>query len=294
MGRFLSTALCVALFLTAATDKIRAASRITKDIEFASVDGHSLKLDLYLPSETKDPTLVVWIHGGGWQAGDKSKCEVPWLAGHGYAVASISYRLTDQAIFPAQVHDCKAAVRWLRAHAGKYGYRCDQMAVAGSSAGGMLAALMGTSGDVSELEGTVGGNLDHSSRLDAVIDYYGATDFILRSRTQPHRANKPGSVVYKLLGGGADKKTVLAKLASAVSHVSADDPPMLVIHGDQDKTVLIDQSEAILKAYRKAQLPIEFKVLAGAAHGGQVFYTGERRNMVLKFLDRSLANRGTN
>lgn len=273
------------------TTQILAADPIVrKDIEFASVDGHSLKLDLYLPKKTKAAPLVVWIHGGGWRGGSKNSCPISWLTSDGYAVASISYRLTDKAIFPAQIHDCKAAVRWLRAHAADFGYSTQKIAVAGSSAGGHLAALMGTSGDVQELEGSVGGNSDQSSRVDAVIDFYGATDFVLRSRTQPHRANKPGSVVYLLLGGGADQKVELARLASAAFHVSKDDPPFLVFHGDNDKTVLLDQSERINEIYTEAGLSIDFHVLKGSGHGGSEFYSGERRDIIRKFLAEQLGS----
>ncbi len=261
---------------------------IRKDIEFANVDGHSLKLDLYLPTETQDAPLVVWIHGGGWRGGSKNNCPISWLTEDGYAVASISYRLTDRAIFPAQIHDCKAAIRWLRANAGKFGYRTTRVAVSGSSAGGHLAALVGTSGDVQELEGAVGGNLDQSSRVDAVVDFYGATDFVLRSKTQPHRANQEGSVVYRLLGGGADRKVELAKQASAAFHVSKDDPPFLVFHGSNDKTVLLDQSQRIKEVYTKAGLPITLHVLDGSGHGGKEFYEGERRGLIRKFLEKHL------
>lgn len=261
---------------------------IHKDIEFANVDGHSLKLDLYLTAEGKVGPLVVWIHGGGWRGGSKSKCGISWLTDDGFAVASISYRLTDKAIFPAQIHDCKAAIRWLRANAGKHGYSTTKIGVSGSSAGGHLAALVGTSGGVKELEGTVGGNLDHSSRVDAVVDFYGATDFVLRSQTQPHRANQKGSVVYLLLGGGADQKVALAKQASAAFHVTKDDPPFLVFHGDKDKTVLLDQSERINEVYTKAGLPITLHVLKGSGHGGNGFYSGERRGLIRSFLEKHL------
>ena len=116
----------------------------------------------------------------------------------GIAVASISYRFSQDAKFPAQIHDCKGAIRWLRAHADQYGYSADKIAVVGSSAGGMLAALLATSADLPELEGNVGGNLNYSSRVEAPVDFYGATDFILRSKTQPRNANNPGSVVHDL------------------------------------------------------------------------------------------------
>ncbi|MED6300446.1 MAG: alpha/beta hydrolase [Verrucomicrobiota bacterium] len=259
-----------------------------KDIEFAKIKDHSLKLDLYLPEKAKESALVVWIHGGGWQKGSKNDCKVKWLNEHGYSVASISYRLSQIAKFPAQLHDCKGAIRWLRANSSKYGYKTNHIVVAGSSAGGHLAALIGTTSGNQRLEGDVGGNLNQRSSVSAIIDYYGPTDFILRSKTQPSRANEIGSVVYNLLGGGADKKVELAKLASAAYHVTKDDPPLLIFHGDKDNTVLIDQSEAITKVYKSKGLSVQMNVLSGKKHGGADFYQGENRQRVLKFLDKVL------
>jgi acetyl esterase/lipase len=266
-----------------------ASERIIKNIEFARVDKQRLALDLYLPEGVKDPPLVIWIHGGGWKSGSREQCQIRWMTDHGFAIASISYRLTDQAIFPAQIHDCKAAVRWLRANSETYGYSAEKLAVAGASAGGMLAALLGTSGGVSSLEGTVGGNLDQSSRVQAVIDFYGATDFVLRSKTQPSRANEPGSVVHRLLGGGADDKLALAKMASAAFHVSPDDPPMLVYHGEKDKTVLPDQSKRIHDVYSAAGLPITLITIQKAGHGGKQFHRADNRRTMINFLKRHIS-----
>jgi acetyl esterase/lipase len=259
----------------------------TLDIVYAEVDDKFLELDLYVPQYVEEPPLFVWIHGGGWREGDKGQFPFRWLAErHGYAVASINYRLSSETIFPAQMHDCKAAIRWLRANSSTYGYSVEKIAVAGDSAGGMLAALVGTSGNVEALEGSVGEHLNESSHVDAVIDFFGATDFILRSETQPSRANEPGSVVYDLLGGGADEKVELARLASAVTHVSEDDPPLLVIHGDSDDIVLMDQSEAIAKAYDAMGLEIDFVVIQGAGHGGPAFFENpELDQIILNFLD---------
>ena len=214
----------------------------------------------------------------------KEECFITWLPGHGYTVTSIPYRFSGVAKFPAQLHDCKGAVRWLRANAGKYGYNPKKIFVAGASAGGHLAALMATTSGHKLLEGRVGGNLDQSSSVQAAIDYYGATDFILRSKTQPSRANEKGSVVYELLGGGAHEKIAEAKLASACYHVSKDDPPLLVFHGTNDKTVLPDQSRAIQGAYKKAGLPFRLHILEGAVHGGNIFYSGENAKRLLEFL----------
>jgi len=261
-----------------------SAGKVIKDIEFAKVGGQSLKLDLYLPSKPKNAALVIWIHGGGWRNGTKEKCFITWLPEHGYAVASISYRFSSTAKFPAQLHDCKGAVRWLRAHAKQYGFNPDKFYVAGASAGGHLTALMATTSGHEKLEGTTGGNLKQSSAVQGAIDYYGATDFILRSKTQPSRANEKGSVVYDLLGGGAHEKIEAAKLASACYHISKDDVPLLIFHGTMDKTVLIDQSQAIDRKYRKAGLSVEFHAIEGASHGGNVFYSGENAKRLLTFL----------
>ncbi len=262
--------------------------KIIKDIEFAVVNNQSLKLDIYQPRKPKGSPLVVWIHGGGWRKGTKEKCFINWLPEHGYTVASISYRYTSTAKFPAQLHDCKGAVRWLRANAEKYGYNPKNIFVAGASAGGHLTTLMATTSGNNELEGTVGGNLKFSSRVQGAIDYYGATDFILRSKTQPSRANVKGSVVYDLLGGGAHEKTKTAKLASACYHVSKDDAPLLIFHGSKDKTVLIDQSEAIKAKYNKAGLSVQFHNVEGAGHGGNIFYSGKNASHLLSFLSSQI------
>ena len=258
--------------------------KITKDIEFAVVNNQGLKLDLYQPKKPKSSPLVVWIHGGGWRKGTKERCYIDWLPEHGYTVASISYRYSSVAKFPAQIHDCKGAVRWLRANAEKYGYNPKKIFIAGSSAGGHLTALMATTSENKELEGAVGGNLKFSSVIQGAIVYYGATDFILRSKTQPSRANAKGSVVYDLLGGGAHEKIKAAKLASACYHVSKDDAPLLIFHGSKDKTVLIDQSEAIKEKYDKAGLPAQLHIVEGAGHGGNIFYRGVNASHLLKFL----------
>ncbi len=254
-----------------------------RDLVYGEASGQKLLLNLYLPKNVEHAPLVVYIHGGSWRAGSYRSCSIDFLAQEGFAVASIEYRFTSVAIFPAQIHDCKAAIRWLRAHANEYGYDATKIGVAGSSAGGHLAVLVGTTGNVGELEGDVGGNTNQSSRVAAVVDYYGPTDFVLRGKTHPARANAPDSGTYQLLGGAANEHLEKARRASGVSYVTADDPPLLILHGDKDKTVYMDQSESLRDTYTKSKLPVEFIVVSGAAHGGAVFYSGENRRRVTEF-----------
>ena len=257
-----------------------------KDQVYATVDGNELKLDLFVPSVAQTPKLLVWIHGGGWRGGSKSSVPLKPLLEDGYAIASVEYRFTDEALFPAQIHDCKGAIRWLRKHAERFGYSADWIAVAGGSAGGHLALLVGTSAGVDELEGNTGGNLDQSSSVDAVIDYYGPSDFVLRGKTQPDRAYTQKSGSFALLGGLKDGKVKpeMEAFASPVTYVDESDPPLLVFHGTNDKTVLLDQSERIHSLYHQTGLSSTLVVLEGAGHGGKRFFQPEQIEVVLKFL----------
>lgn len=259
---------------------------IQRDLVYANVDGRALKLDLYQPVIDTKPPLVVWIHGGGWRKGSKNKALIRKIVPHGFALASIEYRFTDTATFPAQIHDCKAAVRWLRANAEQFGYDATWIAAAGSSAGGHLALMMGTSGGVAELEGSVGGNLEQSSMVQAVVDYFGPSDFVLRGETQPERAYTNLSGSFALMGGtdGQRLDVETERFASPSRYVSGDDPPLLVFHGTKDKTVRLDQSERIIKLYEDAGANAELVVLPEAGHGGKDFFIGERFEKLIDFL----------
>lgn len=258
------------------------------DITFAQVGAVSLCLDLFVPESATRPPLIVFIHGGAWEAGSRKKCRMEWLVERGYALASVDYRLSGQARFPAQIHDCKAAVRWLRAHAERFGYDADRIAALGVSAGGHLAALLGVNSAVRELEGDVGSHLDVSSRVQAVVDYYGPTDFILRAQTQPERTEPPGSRGHKLLGCPVRDNEAIARLASPAWHVSADAAPLLIIHGTADTTVLLDQSQRLFDAYRGHKLDVQLHLVPGAAHGGPQYALPEHRRPVAEFLDSRL------
>ena len=148
----------------------RFTIQVSRDIEFAKVDGHSLKLDLYRPEGATSPPLIVWVHGGAWRAGSKNSMPLGELVKRGYAIASVDYRLSPVAKFPAQVHDCKAAIRFLRAKAKQYDFDASQIGIAGSSAGGHLVAEIGVTNGHPKLEGTVGAHLDQSSSVQAIVD----------------------------------------------------------------------------------------------------------------------------
>ncbi|MEM9158099.1 MAG: alpha/beta hydrolase [Verrucomicrobiota bacterium] len=255
-----------------------------EDVRFAEVDGHELRLDLLVPRTEKRPRLLVFVHGGGWKEGSRKASGFRWLVDHGYAVASISYRLTDIASHPAQIHDCKGAVRWLRAHADRYAYDASEIVIGGTSAGGHLATLLGVTHGVKALEGDVGGNLEFSSGVSGIIDFYGGMDFIQRSGTQPEKTEEPEGIVYRLLGGPVLENKRLARQASPAYHVDRKDPPLLVIHGDKDNQVLIRQSERIVERYRRKKLEVRFVVVEGGERGGEAFKTPEIRAAVLEHI----------
>ena len=258
--------------------------RITIDIKYAQVGDHTLLLDLYLPKATKQPPLIVWVHGGAWRRGSKNSMPLKWLVSRGFAVASVDYRLSPVARFPAQVHDCKAAIRFLRGEQRKHGYNARRIAVAGSSAGGHLAALIGTTNHHAELEGRVGDHLDQPSTVEAVVNYFGPTNFttILQQST-PHGLNVRIPALKLLLGDRPENTPKLAQLASPVFHVDRNDPPLLIIHGDQDPQVPINQSHELHGACKRKGVDARLEVVHGGAHGGELFFDTDRRKSVEQF-----------
>jgi acetyl esterase/lipase len=212
----------------------------------------------------------------------------------GYAVASINYRLSQHAPFPAQIHDCKAAVRFLRAGAAKYNINPDRIGVWGGSAGGHLAALLGTSGDVKELEGN-GESTGVSSRVQAVCDFFGPADLLtLAEQSGPDTTLKhdaPNSPASLLLGGPILEHKDEARRASPVSYVTNDDPPFLIVHGDRDNTVPIGQSKELHEALQKGGVDSKFMVIKGAGHDASIL-TPETVRAVLEFFDKHLKGSG--
>lgn len=253
-------------------------------------DGHERQtLDLFLPEKADGPLpLIIWIHGGGWQTGSKEGCP-PLRNGYterGYAVASINYRLSGHAVFPAQIEDCKAAIRWLRAHAEEYSLDSQRFGVWGSSAGGHLAALVGTSGDVTAFD--VGANQDQSSHVQAVCDYFGPTDFMVFVTTPGYESHATvNSPEAKLIGGAVKENKDKAASANPITYVSHDDPAFLIVHGDKDRTVPINQSQLLYDGLKRVGVSVHFHTIKAAGHG-QGFGGPEIEPMVGDFFDRVL------
>jgi acetyl esterase/lipase len=241
-----------------------------RDLAYVPNGHERQKLDLFIPpGATNARPLIVWIHGGAWQAGSKEQCPALRYLDRGYAVASLNYRLSQHAIFPAQIEDCKAAVRWLRTHAKEYRLDPDRFAAWGSSAGGHLVALLGTSDGVKEFE--VGENLKQSSRVQAVVDFFGPTDFTQMSKfslpNAPFDHDAADSPESRLIGGAIQENKARAARASPLTFVSQDDPPFLIMHGNKDNLVPYQQSELLRDALHKAGVPVTLKIIEGAGHG---------------------------
>ncbi|MFT5123086.1 MAG: acetyl esterase/lipase [Verrucomicrobiales bacterium] len=255
-----------------------------RDIEYARIGERSLKLDLYLPEAGRAP-LLVWVHGGAWRSGSKESMPLTPFVDAGYAVASLDYRLTPEAPFPANVHDIKAAIRFLRAEQDTYAYDARNVVIAGASAGGHLAALVGTTNGHQVLEGSVGQHLDQSSDVQAIVSYFGAANLttILQQST-PHGLKVRVPALELLLGGQPDALPDFARLASPVFHVDKNDPPLFLLHGDQDPQMPINQSHELHGAYEQPGLPVRFAVLHGSAHGGAAFFDQDHSKDVIAFL----------
>ncbi len=278
----------LALFLVL-TSASMAAGPVKRDIPFATVDGTELKLDLHLPAHGTPAGLIIWVHGGAWRAGSRASVELSGLTTHGWAIASVDYRLSPVARFPAQIHDIKAAIRFLRAHSRELGLPSDRFVIAGSSAGGHLAALVGVTNGHAELEGKVGDHPTVSSDVHAGVILYGASNLttILRQST-PHGLSVRIPALDLFIGGQPEAVPDLARLASPVYHVDDRDPPLLLQHGDQDPQMPINQSHELQGAYAKVGRPLVMIVKHGSAHGGPAFSSPESLTQIDHFLREHL------
>ncbi len=241
-----------------------AQTRVERNVVYAVVNGVSLALDLYFPDRGTPPLPVaMYVHGGAWVKGDKAEgaglTDLPELLARGYLVASVNYRLAPAARWPAQIEDVKAAVRFLRAEAARFGADPERIGAWGSSAGGHLVAMLGVA-DPSAGFDSSGGNTGLSSRVRAVADLFGPTDL-----SQPPLA--ASAAVLALLGPAPTAAALAA--ASPVTYVTPDDPPFLILHGDQDPVVPLSQSLILHEALLAAGVPSTLVVVRNAGHGFQ-------------------------
>jgi len=292
--RWILSWICIAVMhasLTAcshAAPSLPPGAKTFRDLSYVTNGHPRQKLDLYIPETPKGPLLVV-IHGGGWIGGSKDRAEGLALLKQGYCVANIEYRFSTDAVFPAQIQDCKSAIRWLRAHAGDYGYDPTRVGAWGASAGGHLAALLATTGKSREFD--VGEHLDQSSAIQCGVDAYGPADL---PGYQPPSTNallqRSGkeSIFVRLLGGPIDEKAELARKASPVTWASRDSAPLFILHGTADPLVPLEQSQKLTDKLKAAGAEVTLDVVTNGGHGGPEFWTGNRPQRLMDFLKKHL------
>lgn len=276
--------------------KVPAGIKLERDIAYIENGDEAQKLDIYLPEKTsnKPLPLIVHIHGGGWRGGNKFPCPVVGMVLKGYAVASVEYRFSQKAIFPAQIQDCQAAIRWLRAHAKQYNFDTDHLGAVGGSAGGHLSALVGTSGGKKAFA-PIGGHLDYSDRVQAVCDIYGPTDFsaVVQQAAEDKNVknifqfNTPSDPYSGLIGTRLDDKPK-AEAVSPMHYVSKDNPPFLILHGTHDTLVPYAQSVQFDAALKAQGVPVWLQTIPGAGHGGPAFGKPAVIQLTQNFFDKYL------
>lgn len=262
------------------------------DVEYAHRADKPLLLDLRIPDGPGPFPVIVYLHSGAWISGDRTGGPAIRQAARGYAVASIEYSLAPDYTWPAQIEDCKAAVRWLRANAKKYRIDPERVGVFGTSAGGHLAAVLGTSGGIASLEGIALGNAEYSSRVKAVIDFYGPTDLLKLDAQKLPCIPLDGNASYMppslLMGCAIQTCQEKTKTASPMTYVTPDDPPFLILHGLLDCLVSWQQSSMLDAALKTAGVSSKFVILPNGDHGGSMFDDQKYKQMVSDFLDENL------
>ena len=247
--------------------KYKNAELIT-DMVYGKGGEKDLKLDLFLPKKGKPPYIgIIFIHGGGWRGLYKEYLR-EWgyyFADKGYVAISIDYRLSGEAKFPAAVEDCKCAVRWMRANAVEYNIDANKIAVFGESAGGHLAALVGTSWGVKELEGN-GGNNNYSSKVNLVFPVYGVFDVVGLGKEKLSK-KVVNNLLEEFIGGSYNEVPEKYKMASPITYIDKSDPPFMLFHSTGDSVVSIQQSVMFKEKLEQAGVPVEFIITPGGEHG---------------------------
>ncbi len=275
------------------------AMAVYPEISYAGNRNPRQMLDLLLPQKRAPGVrlpVVVYLHGGGWYRGSKDAGHTwlrPLVESGAYAGVAVNYRLAGEAPWPAQIHDCKAAIRWIRAHAARYGLEPERIGVAGASAGGTLATMLGVSGGVPELEGEVGPHGDRSSRVSCVVNLFGRMNFLAEpesARAAPAQAKALAGRLALLFGGPLEEREALARAASPVNYLTADDPPVFTIHGTRDPTVPFAQATEIDAGLKRAGVPHQLLVMEGFGHG---FQNPEANRRARQFFDLHLRGLAT-
>jgi len=270
-----------------------------KDLAYANLSS-AQKLDLYIPTAGSGPfPVVIMVHGGGFMFGDKADgvalIGVDQLLAAGYAVASINYRLSGEATYPAQIFDAKAAVRFLRANATKYNLNPNKFGAWGASAGGNLVALLGTTCGVAELEGAELGHADQSSCVQAVVDWFGPIDFLkmdeqFAGTSCPANHNESSSPESKLVGAPIQTVPDLVATTNPMNYITSDDAPFFIEHGTADCNIPPTQSKNLADALSAVigTDRVTYVSLEGAGHGRPQFETAENLQLVINFLNKYL------
>jgi len=248
--------------------------KVMQDISYAGTDNARQTLDLALPiKRTSDKPLpvIAFIHGGGWRGGNKDgglNRIGGFLKSGNYAGVSIGYRLSNEAKWPAQIHDCKAAIRWVKANAVKHGLDGRKIAVHGTSAGGHLVAMLGTSAGVKAMDGSIGAYTSQSTKVACVVDYFGPTNFLrmndFESRIDHDAKDSPEGL---LIGGPVQDNKKKTLTADPISYVSKEDSPFLIMHGTKDMAVPYNQSVILHSALKKIGVPSALLTVTGGGHG---------------------------
>jgi len=281
-----------------AKTEVKNGVRIERDVPYITDGDPSQSLDIYLPEKASEKPLplIVWIHGGGWLGGSKSENPGASLTARGlYASASVEYRFSNKAIFPAQIQDCQAAIRFLRANAKKYNIDGDHIGIWGASAGGHLVALLGTAGGANAFA-KIGDNRDESDRVQAVIDLFGPADFAaVKKQVAADKSVKNifnfedmSSPYAKLFAAIPGEKVDLEKSASPVTYISKDDPPFLIVHGTVDQLVPYAQSTELVDDLKREGVDVLLQTIPGANHGGPQFTTPAMNQLYKSFFDKHL------
>lgn len=265
-------------------------------IEYASPGGKPLLMDLRVPDGPGPHPVILYLHSGAWITGDRFGGPAIRQASRGYAVASIDYRLAPDHIWPAQVEDAKAAVRWLRANAARFQLDPNRVGVFGSSAGGHIGAVLGASGGVESLKGMALGNPQFSSRVNVVVDFYGPTDLLKMEEQKlpcyPLNANDPNMPPSQLMGCPIQSCRERTATANPITYVTPDDPPFLIVHGMLDCLVPYKQSVILHDALTAAKVDSKLVLIANGEHGGRAFNAANYVALVDEFLDKHLKGSG--